>query len=149
MTSKGEDDGCSEEKKEKQVISLGRKRGDDTAGVAVPPPAPVNRHVPVETRGMGAAPLTLGGEDGRGQKRGLRPSVREARPGSGALGSGGRVGATSRACPPSPPPLSQTASARGTGTRRGENRPKCLGHECDAGTSARRACDRATQEPRP
>lgn len=89
--------------------------GETTLRGLLSPPPPVNSHIPVETRGMGAAPPTQGGEDGRGQKRGLRPSVREARPGSGALGSGGRVGATSRACPPSSPPRSQTASARGTG----------------------------------
>lgn len=116
MTSKGEDDGCSEKKEEKQVISLGRKRGDDTAGVAVsPPPAPREQSRPCgDQRNGGGSPDP--GRRGRAGTEGRPSSFGAGGPaGKRALGSGGRVGATSRACPPSSPPRSQTASARGTG----------------------------------
>lgn len=75
---KGEDDGCLEEKEEKQVISLGRKRGDTVL--------PVKGSFPFgDQRNQGGSP-DPGGEDRQGQQHSLwcgRPGGEAERWGAG------------------------------------------------------------------
>lgn len=78
MTSKGEDDGGLEEKEEKQVISLGRKREPTLWGLLFP-----------QERSLPFGDQTLVSEDGRGQPHCLwcgRPGSEAERWGAGGGG---------------------------------------------------------------